>query len=83
MRLDYELLAVEHAHRLVVLAHDVERCVERDGTPQGGLRRSSEEVGGDARAVSAVAAVERAVEAAWDGERLDHGRTMSCRAGPK
>jgi hypothetical protein len=56
-RLDDERLAVEHTHRAIVLAPDIERRVERHRTPEADLRCSLEEAGNNARAVSAVTAL--------------------------
>ncbi len=67
-----ERLAVEHPHRAVALAHDIERRVERHRTTQTDLRCPPKEVGYDTRAVPAVAALERPVEATRYGHRLGH-----------
>jgi len=49
-------------------ATDVERPVERYRSPQADLRWSLDEAGDEARAIPAVAALERPVEAPWYGE---------------
>src|SRR5262249_15117820 len=61
-----EGVALEAARGAVGVAMERERCVERHRAPQGDLGGAVDVAGGEAGAVAAVAAVERAIEAARD-----------------
>jgi hypothetical protein len=77
-------LVVKDAHRAVLPAHDVERPVKRYGGPQADLRWSLENVGYDARAVAAVAALERSVEPSRYVKGFGQGGTISpCAVGAR
>jgi hypothetical protein len=73
MRLSDQGIAIEGTQRPVALATDRERCVERNRAAQARLDRSVEQVGEHARAVAAIAAIERTVKTRVDPDRSLHG----------